>query len=604
MTLRRSVALTVVSALVAAPAFAGESDETARPEAATVKVAELVISGGGAEDPKPRQPFGKQARNFRLELERIREMAADPELAGVNLVVKGVPGYAKTLDLLTEIEALKDAGKTIVCFSEVLSRGPLMLASIADHLVVPPSGMIALEGLSAEVMYYADLLEKLNVQAEVLHIGDYKTAYENFARNSMSDGQRTSVGDILDESWNQVLELIAQNREIPEVAVEGLFARLLVDPQEAAEAGLIDAVAYADEFDAQVAELLGGEVELIEDYGDVTDEDIAALLESPFGMFTMMGELLNPPKVTRPEEPYVGIVYATGAIVSGKSTSDFQGNVSNMGSDTIVAALEDLAEDEHCKAVVLRVNSPGGSALASDMIWRAIERTKQHKPVISSMGSVAASGGYWISMGCNAIVAQPSTLTGSIGVVSMLPDVHHALNDLGVNVEVVSRGPHGDQLSLLANGPSQLLKDTLTNSMLDTYDQFLGKVSVGRGLSRERVHELGQGRVWTGRQAEQNGLVDTLGGLADAISLACAMGGLDEDAAPVVELPAPPNPMEAIEEALGGLARVQFASPLERALAELGVLDELQALQAAALDPRPFTADRVQAVLPFHVTLR
>jgi len=596
--------LALASALLSAPALALPADEQAEGEADKLQVAELVITGDGAEDPRPPQPFGRQPRNFRLKLEQIRDMAADPELAGVKLVVEGVPGFARTLDLLTELEALKDSGKTVVCYSEMLSRGPLMLASLADHLAVPPSGMIMLEGLAAEVMYFADLLESLDVEAEVLHIGDFKTAYENFSRDSMSDGQRASLGDILDEHYDQLLAVIAANRGIPRVAVEGLFARLIVDPAEAAEAGLIDAAAYEDEFEARCEELFGGEYELVEDYGDVTDEDIEKLLESPFGMFTMMSELLNPPRREQPDEPYLGVVYCSGTIVSGKSTSDFSVNVASMGSDTIVKALDTLAEDEDCKAIVLRVNSPGGSALASDMIWRAIERAKRTKPVVSSMGSVAASGGYWISMGCNAIVAQPSTLTGSIGVVSMVPDVHEAIAGLGVNVEVVSRGPLGDQLSLLAHGPTTILKDTITRSMETTYDAFLEKVSVGRGLSRERVHELAQGRVWTGRQAEANGLVDSLGGLADAISLACVLGGLDESEAPLLELPEPPNPMEALEEALGGLARAQLRSPVERALDAWGVLDELRVLEAVVLDPRPIHADRVQALLPFHVTIR
>ncbi|MFT7464612.1 MAG: protease-4 [Pseudohongiellaceae bacterium] len=566
------------------------------------QVVELVITASGSEDPLPQNPLGPSRRNFRGKLQQIRDMAADENVAGVRLVVKGIPGLAKSIDLLAELSALKAAGKTIVCYTETLDRNGLLFCSLADQLVMPPSGMIILEGMVAEMMYYKELLDTLDVSLEVLHIGDYKTAYENFALNAMSDGQREVIKVILDEHFSQLIASVADHRGLAEEQVLAFFDQLIVDPSAAAQGGLIDAAVYEDEFDDVMDVLFGSDHEMVEHYGDRTQEDIEAMLENPFAIFSLLPQLLNPPAIKMPEEAYVGVVYASGAIISGKSQVDFEGNVSSMGSETIVAALQKVGEDDNCKAVVLRVNSPGGSAMASDMIWQAIERVKENKPVISSMGSVAASGGYWISMGCDAIVAQPSTITGSIGVVSMLPDVSRALKSLGVSVQTVAVGPRGDEMSLLAHGPSEGLKSTMTHWMELTYDEFISKVSNGRNIPADRVQELAQGRVWTGRQAEQNGLVDTLGGLTESIELACVMAGLDVEGTPLVELPEAPNIMEQIEESMGNMVSVHSAE--ERLLIALGLSEVLDMAEQLASHPRALHSDSVQAILPWRLLLR
>jgi len=267
------------------------------------------------------------------------------------------------------------------------------------------------------------------------------------------------------------------------------------------------------------------------------------------------------------------------------------------------------------------VNSPGGSALASDMIWRAIERVKTKKKVVASMGSVAGSGGYWISMGCDAIVAQPSTITGSMGVVSMLPNVSVALKDLGINVEVVAKGPHGDQLSLLKHGPTPALKAVINKMMTAVYGEFIDKASKGRRMDRDKLELLARGRVWTGRQAEERGLVDELGGLQDAINLACVMAGnLNAATTPIMELPQAPSFMEALEEAFGDMAYTGGA------LGALGAATPASGRELAAvaawLSGRPALApylalvarqvgetdalasERVQCIVPFAISVR
>jgi protease-4 len=582
--------------------YIGDVDQLAATEKAPAQVVELIVDANGSEDPAPNNPLGPSRRNFRAKLQQIRDIAADPAVAGVKLVVKGIPGLAKSIDLLTELSALKDTGKTLVCYTEMLDRNALLFCSLADQLIVPPSGMIILEGMLAELMYYKDLLASIDVSVDVLHVGDYKTAYENFARDGMSDGQREVIKIILDEYFDQLISTVAEHRSLSNDEVLAFFDQLFVDPTAAAQGGLIDAAVYEDEFEDVMGVLFGSDYELVENYGDRTAEDIEAMFDNPFALFAMLPKLLNPPKAELPDEPYVAVVYATGAIVSGKSQVDFQGNVSSMGSDTIVAALRRAGTDENCKAVVLRVNSPGGSALASDMIWQAIERVKEDKPVISSMGSVAASGGYWISMGCNAIVAQPSTLTGSIGVVSMLPNLSKALKSIGISVETVAVGPRGTDLSLMANGASEGLKTSMMGWMQQTYDDFISKVSIGRKLPAERVRELAQGRVWTGRQAEELGLIDSLGGLTDSIELACAMAGLGVDDTPVVELPELPNFLEQLEESMEQLTKVR--TPQEQLLIELGFGDLINVARRMLTGHRGIHADSVQAILPWHVVVR
>lgn len=587
----------LLGATLPAVAVGDEASDDVAPAKKTL--VEVTITSDTSEDPAPKTPFGPARRNFRARLELLREIASDPSVDGVRLELEGFPGWAHAADLLVELDAIKTAGKPIVCYAEMLTQQSLVFATLADHLAVPPSGMIALEGMTVESFYLGDMFEDLGVEFEVLHVGDFKTAFEDLARDTMSDAQRTMLEQILDERYGQLLGTLGEHRGLAPEAVEALIERVFVTPHTAVEAGLIDAVAYEDEFDAQVAERLGGEFELDDDYGEQGGLD-PKKLENPFAAFQLLGEMLKPKKREAPDEPHVAIVYATGTITSGESTADFQGNVSTMGSDTIVEALERCYEDDDVKAVVLRVNSPGGSALASDMIWRAIERVQTRKPVISSMGSVAASGGYWISMGCRAIVAQPATLTGSIGVVSMVPDVSEVIEDFGVEVEVVSRGPNGDAMSLLANGPSEVIKGALRRSMEETYSTFLEKVAAGRRMGVDEVAELAGGRVWTGRQAYANGLVDTLGGLDDAVSVACVMGGgLDPATTKVMEYPDPPNPFAELEKSLGGAASFPGAARLLLdgvGAGHLGVFVERSLSSHAVLHP-----ERVQAIMPFHV---
>ncbi|MBI1851582.1 MAG: S49 family peptidase, partial [Planctomycetes bacterium] len=342
---------------------------------------------------------------------------------------------------------------------------------------------------------------------EVMHVGNFKTAFENYSHDSMSAEQRESISHLLDEFYGQMLDGIATNRGLTRSAVEALFDKVFVTPEQAKSAGLISDVGYEDQYKKSVEALVGGKFEVVKDYGDEGAEDLKKMMENPnpFALMAMLPKLLNPPKPTVPDEPCIAIVYATGEINSGKSQRGFSGDVSTMGCDTIVKALEKTLENDNIKAVVFRVNSPGGSAIASDMIWRAIQRVREKKPVVASMGYVAGSGGYWISMGCDKIIAQPSTITGSIGVVAAIPDVSKTLKTVGVNVEVVGKGPHAEELSFLRNGASPFLKKAITESMQRVYESFVAKASAGRKLDPATRHRLRRQARRT-RRRDRNGV--------------------------------------------------------------------------------------------------
>ncbi len=598
-----SSAVFLIAPAIAAPAGPnGQGDDVV----AKKKVVEIKITGNASEDPAPENPFGPAQRNFRSKLIWLRQIAADPKVAGVRLEVKSAPDFAHSIDLMNELRKVKAAGKKIVCYSESLDQRTLVFASLADRLSVPPSGGIGLEGLAIQSMYLKELFALLDVKFHVLHIGNYKTAYEEFAADGMSKEQREVLGLLLDEYYKQMLDTIAQNRGIDRAQVDVAFDHMLVEPDEAVKLGLINAVEYEDQFRRQCETVFGGPFEVDDSYGDASKEDLEKMLESPFALFSMLPKLLKPEQPKLKDAPRIAIVYATGPIESGKSQRGFDGSVSGMGSETIVEALDKARDDDWVKAVILRVNSPGGSALASDMINRAVVRCREKKPVIASMGWVAGSGGYWISMNCDKIIAQPSTITGSIGVVGMLPDVSATLKRFGVKVETVTRGPHGEDLAMMKAGPSEFLKTTITESMKRVYDRFVAKAAEGRHMDPKQLEPLARGRVWTGRQALDLNLVDQLGGLDDAIALACQLGGgLDPATAEVAEYPLAPNLFDTIQDQLGEMTTTGVRGSAARiALASLGLEDWVGTVdgflhERSALDPA-----NVQCVMPFAFTVK
>ncbi len=584
--------------------LASATDDTASAthKAGTHKIVTVDLSKLGDEDPVATGPFASGGLNFLGELNRLRRIARDPEVAAVQLKPDHSLDAARTLDVMRELRAIQMAGKKIVCFAETLGDGVLPFASLADLLMIPPSGAVELSAPSVEVFYLQELLAKVGFSYDVIHIGEFKTAFEEMSRSTMSEPQRLELQEILKEQYEQTVTTIAKNRDLPREKVEAGFDEILLEPKRALELGLIDAIGYRDEFDAKLAELLGGAPELDADYGDATKEKLAKLLDSPFAIFSLLKEAMDPAEESLPDGARIAIVYCTGGINSGKSSAGFGG--ASMGADTIVEALDRVREDEQVKAVVLRVNSPGGSALASDLIWRAVQRCREKKPVVSSMGGVAASGGYWISMGCDRIVAQPSTITGSIGVVAAVPNLSQVWEKIGVNVEVVGYGPHAEELSMLRAGIAPLLRQKIESSMHGVYDEFIAKASTGRKLDPVQLEQNARGRVWSGRQAKEIGLVDGLGGLEEAITMACFLGGkLDPEKTPVLELPKPRDLFDELQEQLSGLVTVR--GQVARIARELD-LEAVLGWVAPLLEPAAAATrmPRVLSVVPYALRMR
>ncbi|MSR45712.1 MAG: signal peptide peptidase SppA [Planctomycetes bacterium] len=569
-------------------------------QAPAVKLVTVDLAAFGDEDPVPNGLFADGGRNFLAELDRLREIGRDPDVGAIRLEPGHSLDSARAQDVVRELKGIRDAGKKIVCFAETLDRGSLWFASLADLLMVPPSGEIELSAPSIEVLYMKDLLARVGVAYDVLHVGEFKTAYEDMARSTMSEPQRVELTALLKEQYESAVEAIARHREVAPSQVEQGFEQVLIAPTQALALGLIDAVGYEDEFDAKVEALIGAKPEMVAEYGDSAADELKKKFDNPLALFSLLTEALEPQEEALSDEPRIAIVYATGAIMSGKSSLGFGGQT--MGADTIVAALDAARDDVQVKAVVLRINSPGGSALASDLIWRAVQRCRGAKPVIASMGGVAASGGYWIAMGCDRILAQPGTITGSIGVVAAVPNLSAVFDKIGVKVEVVGYGPHAEEMSVMRDGLSPLLRGKLETSMQELYAEFVAKAAAGRKLDAAKLESHARGRVWTGKAAKEIGLIDGFGGLREAITYACFLAKLDPTTTPIRELPKAPDFIEQLSEQFEQFASVR--APLTKLAEELGAGSVVEAL-APFLDAHDGTSRaRMLAILPYAWRMR
>jgi len=400
------------------------------------------------------------------------------------------------------------------------------------------------------VSFYGGLFEKLDIEADMIQIGSYKGAAEPFTRKGMSDDFRKQYELLIDDLYAQLIETIAADRKLGKDKVKQLIDTGLFTATSAKEAGLIDTVSYDDATSTRLQDQLGvDEVDIVAKYGrKKVDTDFSGMMG-----FIKLFELMTgaEPSNRTSKHKKIALVYAVGPIMTGSSSASlFGGEV--VGSDTIVKALRKANKDETVAAIVLRVDSPGGSALASDLMWREIQRIE--KPVIASMGDVAASGGYYISMGCDKIFAEPGTVTGSIGVVGGKIVTSGLFEKVGVTTEVISRGKNTGILSTeskFSDSERKAYKET----MEDIYRQFTTKAAEGRGMKIRQLEKLAGGRVWTGRQAKENGLVDELGTLRDAILAAKKEAGMGED--DKAELLILPEPTSIFDELLG----VQAAAP-------------------------------------------
>lgn len=496
--------------------------------AATIKKAKVVrfvLRGSYPESLGPAGLFAEQHQSLSTVIRRMDRTAQDASVAAVLLHIEDLQiGSGKVCELRAAIGRLRKAGKPVYAEISGADRGEYLVASACDEVALAPSGGLLIPGVRAEVTFYKGLLDKVGVQFDLLQMGKYKGAGEPLTRTSLSPALRESLEKLVDDSYEDMIGLIAKDRKLEPAKVKELVDRGIFTAETACKARLVDRLAYPDQvLEAIRTKLKAEDVQVV-----AAQERKAADMDfSGFSGFMKFMELAmgGKPSERVSRDKKIAVVYAVGPIVSSASSGGiFTDEV--VSANVTVKALRQAADDPKCSAIVLRIDSPGGSAVASDLIWREVVR--MNKPVIASMGDVAGSGGYYIAMGARKIVAAPGTITGSIGVIGGKLVLGGLMEKIGVNTEVISRGKNSGAMSPTRPFTPEERRAWIS-MMEETYQQFVSKAAKGRKMPVKKLEELAQGRVYTGRMAAANGLVDALGTLDDAIAEAKKAAGIQAD---------------------------------------------------------------------------
>jgi protease IV len=485
----------------------------------------------------------RKAASLSQLLFAIEKAAEEDKIKGIFLDLGSVPvGLPALSDIRRSLEKFKESGKFIYAYSDAYAQNAYYLATVADLIALNPLGDFTWKGLGAELMFFKGVLDKIGVEPYAIRPegNKFKSAVEPFLLTEASPENRQQLLLILDELWATIVETVEARTGIEAQKLNMLADELhITTAKEAMEAGLVDKLLYRDEIMKTLAEAAGWEDAESKDNPLVT-------MERYTSRQVAVEEVQNKKK-----KKNIAILYAEGEIVRGK------GGSGNIASDNMVKAIREIKKDESIVGLVLRVNSPGGDALASEIIWRELQTLKEKMPVVVSMGDLAASGGYYISCGADSIFASPHTLTGSIGVFGLLFNAKAMLNQkLGVTVDTILTNRSADFPT--GSRPMHAReKDALQRNVTSIYEEFTGRVASGRKLELPHVADsLGQGRVWTGRQALERGLVDKLGGLADAVQAVKNMSG--EQEAGIKTFPEQKNPIEAFINSLSEEAQASL----------------------------------------------
>jgi len=529
----------------------------------------------------------------------LERAAEDDDVEGIYMDLDGAAAAPSTmLDLRNAIDRFQESGKWVIGWGEMASMGGMYLTASADELYLHPNGYADFSGMRLQTTYYTGMLEKLGVGMTVLRGPDneFKSAVEPFTRKSMSAANRVQLNALLDGIWRQTSGGIAQGRGVEESVLDEIAENIaLRTAEDAVEWDLFDGLLYEDELKERIKERLDGEDPIYVDFSDyLNPSGLGGLELSMEGGF--LGSLFENDYGEKEEEEELGgslaVIYAVGGINMG------DGDDQSIGSVTLSKALRQARLAPDVKAVVLRVSSPGGSALASDIIWRETELLKEAgKTLVVSMGDYAASGGYYISAGADRIFANPTTITGSIGVFGMLPYAEELMKDkMGLAFDDVKTHNHAG-IGLDAQlDPVQ--REAMNASITNIYEDFVSIVADGRGMTFEDVDAIARGRVWTGEDALEIGLVDELGDLESAIADAAARAGLDSlDEDEIVFLPEAMDPLQAFVEDLAG------AEMLGEALVKAGIPEE-QWRQWLSVKRMVESKDRIQARLPYGIDIK
>ena len=491
--------------LIIGAIFGGDSDSVAVKDDSVINLDLSSISNdyaGKFTDPLVNLFSEKSTVGLSDIINAIKEAKSDDKIKGISILNNDCNlGMAQRKALRDELQNFKKSGKFIVSYADVYSQKEYYLNSVADTIYMNPVGEMDFKGLSAELMFFKDFQDKSGVKMEVIRHGKFKSAVEPFLENKMSDANREQTSALLNSVWNAVLTDISISRKIPVEKLNEIADDLLArTPEMAKAANLIDKIAYEDQYHDGIRKAL--KVKKGEDYNAVDIEDYAKNV------------MLSPKDGG--ESDKIAIIYAQGEITSG------EGDVNEIGEGSMRRSLQEAKKDKNIKAIVLRIDSPGGNALTSDLIWREIEITKKVKPVVVSMGNLAASGGYYIACNANQIFAEANTITGSIGVFGILPNFTQLANKIGINTEVVSTNSNAANYS-----PFRPLDENTRaftqESVEHIYSTFVTRVANGRKMTFQNVDAIAQGRVWSGAEALKIGLVDKIGGLDDALEAAAKL---------------------------------------------------------------------------------
>lgn len=503
----------------------------------------------------------------------IKVAKEDANIRGISLTTSFLQaGVAQTREIREALLDFKSSGKFVMAHSDFYTQKDYYLASVADEVYLNPVGALDFKGLSTEILYYKDFQEKTGVKMEVIRHGKYKSAVEPFLSNTMSAENRLQIKELITSIWDVIVDDVSATRNISRenlnIIADTLGGRT---PKYAVASGLIDGDLHFDEYENLLRNAMG--VSRGEDLNYIEFEEYVRLAHWE--------------KVHTGTDK-IAVIYAQGEILYGDGGKDF------LGQGLMVDALHKAKNDKDVKAIVLRVDSPGGSALVSDIIWREITLAKAVKPVVVSFGNVAASGGYYIGVAGDKIFAESTTITGSIGVFGTIPNIHELAGNIGINAEQVGTNKNSVDYSLF-EPMNDSFRDVVQEGIEDTYNTFLERVAEGRKMSMAQVDSLAQGRVWSGVDAQANGLVDELGNLDDAIAAAADMAGLG--AYGIRKYPKYKSNFERFMDDLGGMESKIKASLIKE---EIGG----EAYQILKEFKQASEQKGVQARMPFSLNIK
>ena len=461
-------------------------------------------------------------------LANIKKAKTDENIKGIYIEIGMISaGFATREEIRNALLDFKESGKFITTYSEIYTQGSYYLASVADYICMYPEGGMELRGLNSTIPFFTNALKKMGIEPQVIRHGKFKSAVEPFMLTEMSDENREQIETYMGSIWEHFLKNVASDRKLTRDRLNEMAENLEIQTTEdAVRLGLVDSLFYRDQFQNHLANLMEQE-----NYDDIN-----------FVSLKKYNKVKNENARDKFKKEKVAVIYAQGEIQSG------EGSETVIGSERISKAIRKARKDEKVKAIVLRVNSPGGSALASDVIWREMKLANEEKPVVVSMGDVAASGGYYIACASDKIYASPNTITGSIGVFGIMPNIEELMTDkIGITFDNVKTNKFADLGSV--NRPlTQEEYDIIQKGVVDVYNTFTSKVAEGRDMSQENVDDIGQGRVWSGTNAMDINLIDEYGGLEAAVAGAAELAELEDYR--IYELPEQKDPFQELLEQL------------------------------------------------------